>query len=124
MRILQKLSTTVIMLLFLVVLILEFFIQPEYHFDDYPYFDHNIVLLIPSVIVVSTAMILLMKLGEKVSWNPVFPLVFFVAASAMFLFLVPMKPVSDQKIVYELILNDLQDPDAYMGSNSNVIPTI
>lgn len=124
MSFLQKLSTSIVVILFTTIVVLDVFVQPEYHFDDYPYFDYRGGFLLLAIIVVVLITIGIMKLGEIIKWNPIVPIVFYVITAAAFLFLVPMIPVSDQKIVFDLATNNLNDPGGYMIVNVNVIPTI
>lgn len=124
MTIIQKISVSIVLVLFSIVLILELFIQPEYSFGDYPYFDHRGLFLLAAILVVVLITVGIMKLGEKLRWNAVPPIVFFVAASLAFIFLVPMVPVSDQATVFFLASNDLTDPFGYTAIYSNTIPTV
>ncbi len=124
MTFLQRITSAAVALLFSVVLLMEVAVQPEYHFDDYPYFSHKSVLLLLSAVAVVAVTIGVMKLGEKLSWNVWVPFAFFLFLSAVFLGLVPMIPVSDQGIVFSIASNNLADPNNYMNVNVNVIPTI
>ena len=124
MSFLQKLSTSIVVILFTTILVLDLFVQPEYHFDDYPYFDYRSGYLCIAIIVVLLITIGIMKLGEIIRWNAWIPIAFYTLSSLAFLYLIPMIPVSDQGGVFSLATNNLDDPFGYMDVNINVIPTI
>ena len=82
MSFLQKLSTSIVVILFTTIVVLDVFVQPEYHFDDYPYFDYRGGFLLLAIIVVVLITIGIMKLGEIIKWNPVVPIVFYIITAA------------------------------------------
>lgn len=124
MSFLQKVSTSVVIALFSVVMILDLFVQPEYSYEDAPVFVHRSFSLVLALICIVAFYYMYLNIGKRLSWNPVLPLVLFVVLSLLFLLAVPMIPVSDQLIVYTIASDNLKDPKAYMAVNVNVIPTI
>lgn len=124
MKILQRVSMSIVTVLLTVVLFLEFFIQPEYNYADFPYFERTGIWLYVSATLVVGITVCIMRIGKKLDWNSVLPIFAYLLLSLAFLFLVPMIPVSDQGIVYTIASNGLADPDCYMNYNGNVIPTI
>ena len=125
MSFLQKLSTSIVIVLFTTIIVMDLFVHPEYSFDDSPYFEYRGLLfgfaLVLGAILVFTG---IMKLGKLLSWNPIIPFLFYIIASLAFLWAVPMVPVSDQAAVFFLASNKLVDPFNYMSTYSNTIPTI
>ncbi len=125
MSFLQKLSASIVIVLFTTIIVLDLFVHPEYSFDDSPYFEYRgllfgLALVLGAVIVFAS----IMKLGKLLSWNPILPILFYIIASLAFLWAVPMVPVSDQAAVFFLASNKLVDPFNYMSTYSNTIPTI
>ena len=124
MSFLQKVSTSMVIILFTTILVMDVFVQPEYSFDDSPYFDYRSGFLLLAIVGVVLITAGIMKFGEKIKWNLVCPILFYVFSSLTILFLVPMEPVSDQATVFFLATNKLYDPFGYMIVNINVLPTI
>ncbi len=125
MSFLQKLSTSIVIILFTTILVLDLFIQPEYHFDDFPYFEYR-GLLWGVVMVIGATLVFFVvdRMGKILRWNVLPPILFYLIGSIVFLWAVPMIPMSDQGSVFSIASNGLDDPQNYMSIYANTTPTI
>ena len=123
-NLINRISFVMVMFLFLVVIIVGIFIQANYDFGDFPYFQMNTVSALLFRILVFFSVLAIMLLSKKIKWRKLISCILFLVVAFAVIILIPLYPFSDTRSVYEVAANDMIDINGYLGRNWNLVSTI
>lgn len=123
-NLINRISFVMVMFLFLVVIIVGIFIQANYDFGDFPYFQMNTVSALLFRILVFFSVLAIMLLSKKIKWRKLISCILFLVVAFAVIILIPLYPFSDMRSVYEVAANDMIDINGYLGRNWNLVSTI
>lgn len=120
----NRISFLMVMFLFLSVIIVGIFIQANYDFGDFPYFQTNTVSSLLFRILVFFSILTIMFWSKKIKRRKLIVCILFLVVAFSVIIMIPLYPFSDMRSVYEVAANDMIDINGYLGRNWNLVATI
>lgn len=121
-RITGKTAYIISFLIFASVAVFGMIFEADYSFLDYPYFRINDPSKILYILISLCMVIAHMYIGSRISWNVKAVIFIYIAASLVYIFLIPLEPYSDMKYIYDIAVNGLRDETGYLSVYNNQIP--